>query len=80
MSTHINHYNDGDAIGKDHVPAVQLVGGTEGGGHVVDDEKDAAAEHHSLESSNAEAQMGVKGIEAVSMTWTKWGLIVAYLG
>lgn len=26
-----------------------------------------------------DAQAGVKNIEAVSMTWTKWGLIFAYL-
>jgi len=25
-----------------------------------------------------DAQAGVKNIEAVSMTWTKWGLIAAY--
>lgn len=35
-----------------------------------------------LESSNREdvVQDGVKRIEAVSRTWTKWGLIAAYLG
>ena len=27
-----------------------------------------------------DAQAGVKNIEAVSQTWTKWSLIVAYLG
>ncbi|KAL8370106.1 hypothetical protein RB595_000466 [Gaeumannomyces hyphopodioides] len=27
-----------------------------------------------------EAQDGVKAIEAVAMTWSKWGLIVAYIG
>jgi hypothetical protein len=25
-------------------------------------------------------QAGVQNIEAVSMTWTKWGLILAYIG
>ena len=27
-----------------------------------------------------DAQAGVKNIEAISMTWTKWGLIFAYAG
>jgi len=31
----------------------------------------------SPESENAQA--GVKNIEAVSLTWTKWGLIAAYI-
>lgn len=30
--------------------------------------------------SSYEAQAGVKGIEAISQTWTKWALIFAYLG
>jgi hypothetical protein len=29
-------------------------------------------------STLSSAQAGVKNIEAVSMTWTKWGLIAAY--
>ena len=27
-----------------------------------------------------EAQTGVKGIEAISQTWTQWSLVIAYLG
>jgi hypothetical protein len=34
----------------------------------------------SLEGSEGETQDGVKRIEAVAMTWTKWGLIAAYIG
>ena len=30
--------------------------------------------------SSDETQTGVKGIEAVSQTWTEWSLIAAYLG
>lgn len=30
-------------------------------------------------SAPPDAQAGVKNIEAVSLTWTKWGLIAAYL-
>ena len=30
--------------------------------------------------SSYEAQAGVKGIEAISQTWTKWALVFAYLG
>lgn len=30
------------------------------------------------ETNPNEAQAGVQNIEAVSMTWTKWGLIAAY--
>ena len=30
------------------------------------------------ETNLNEAQAGVQGIEAVSMTWRKWGLIAAY--
>lgn len=30
------------------------------------------------ETSVETTQEGVKAIEAVSMTWTKWGLFVAY--
>ena len=31
-------------------------------------------------ATSIEAQAGVKGIEAISTTWTKWSLIVAYIG
>ncbi|KAL8359466.1 hypothetical protein RB601_007824 [Gaeumannomyces tritici] len=34
----------------------------------------------SADSLQNEAQDGVKAIEAVAMTWSKWGLIVAYIG
>lgn len=43
----------------------------------------ATENHRALseeESVASEPQYGVKAMEAVSMTWTKWGLIVAYLG
>ena len=30
--------------------------------------------------SSSEPQAGVRNIEAISQTWTKWSLIVAYLG
>ena len=30
--------------------------------------------------SSKDAQQGVKGIEAISQTWTQWSLIAAYLG
>ena len=30
-------------------------------------------------SSTDDAQDGVRNIEAVAMTWTKWGLIAAYV-
>ena len=30
--------------------------------------------------SSYHAQAGVKGIEAISQTWTKWALVSAYLG
>lgn len=35
-------------------------------------------ESHNSEELGDDAQAGVKNIEAVSMTWTKWGLIMAY--
>ena len=34
----------------------------------------------SIVSSEEDAQDGVKGIEAVSRTWTQGGLVAAYLG
>ena len=40
----------------------------------------ANAEDRSSLSSDDEAQAGVKGIEAISQTWTKWSLVAAYLG
>ncbi len=79
-STHIDCHNGEEAIGKEHVTAVQPIGQAEGGERVVGDGDGAGVEPHSLASSMDEAQIGVKGIEAVSMTWTKWGLTVAYLG
>jgi hypothetical protein len=32
------------------------------------------------EASTLSVQDGVKTIEAVAMSWSKWGLIVAYIG
>jgi len=32
----------------------------------------------SATATSSSVQAGVKNIEAVSMTWTKWGLIAAY--
>lgn len=37
-------------------------------------------EDDGLSVSSYEAQAGVKGIEAISQTWTKWALAFAYLG
>ena len=39
---------------------------------------DDACSQSSMTSDDT--QNGVKGIEAVSQTWTKWSLVVAYLG
>ena len=39
--------------------------------------------HHADDASSlssADAQAGVKGIEAISSTWTKTSLIIAYVG
>jgi hypothetical protein len=30
--------------------------------------------------SSDEAQAGVKGVEAVALTWTYWSLVAAYVG
>ena len=49
----------------------------------MDDDKDVVAVDARDDLSSAtsnEAQAGVKGIEAISTTWTKWSLIVAYAG
>lgn len=40
----------------------------------ADDDDDASS------SGSDGAQTGMKGIEAISQTWTRWSLIVAYLG
>lgn len=46
-----------------------------------DEDTDAQSLGASIATSghSSEAQAGVKRIEAVSMVWTKWGLIAAYL-
>ncbi|KAI0971843.1 siderophore iron transporter mirC [Xylaria arbuscula] len=45
------------------------------------DRVDAAADGERLISSGAEeTQEGVKAMEAISMAWSKWGLIAAYCG
>jgi hypothetical protein len=41
---------------------------------------DSDVERASTTGSVGSAQDGVKRIEAVSSTWTKWGLIFAYIG
>lgn len=38
------------------------------------------ADDQSSLSSSQEPQAGVKNIEAISQTWTKWSLIAAYVG
>ena len=35
---------------------------------------------HSSLSSEDDAQVGVKNIEIVSQTWSKWALVSAYIG
>ena len=40
----------------------------------------ASRSTHSDSSSHESAQAGVKKLEAVSATWSKWGLLSAYLG
>ncbi|GAP86517.1 putative siderophore iron transporter mirC [Rosellinia necatrix] len=47
----------------------------------ADADADADNDHdRPVSNSSAETQEGVKAIEAISMTWSKWGLIAAYLG
>ena len=41
---------------------------------------DESHEEDRHSSSLDDAQIGVKNIEAISQTWTKWSLIFAYLG
>ena len=49
-------------------------------------DKDAAVvghEHYEEDNSSIDSdqtQVGVRRIEAISQTWTKWSLIVAYVG
>ena len=47
---------------------------------VLGDDRNVEATPRENDVSTApnDAQAGVKNIEAVSMTWTKWGLIAAY--
>ena len=51
---------------------------------VVDEpDKNQSLDHYddrSSLSSDDDAQAGVKAIEAVSQTWSKWSLLMAYLG
>jgi hypothetical protein len=48
--------------------------------------RDAESSHESFHSQSlssgldAKADAGIKRIEAISLTWTKWSLISAYLG
>ena len=51
----------------------------------TDVDKDAAVVDHApyeddSSISSDQTQDGVKRIEAISQTWTKWSLIVAYVG
>lgn len=39
---------------------------------------EATSQEAGSTTATDDAQAGVKNIEAVSMTWTKWGLIAAY--
>jgi len=39
----------------------------------------ATAQPDGAAEGSLEAQDGVKAIEGVSMAWTKWGLVVAYI-
>jgi len=39
---------------------------------------EATSRENDVSTAPNDAQAGVKNIEAVSMTWTKWGLIAAY--
>jgi hypothetical protein len=43
-----------------------------------DQDLEATSMEGSGRSTPSSAQAGVKNIEAVAMTWTKWGLIAAY--
>ena len=47
---------------------------------VVDMEavKSANATAYNGDEGTPEAQAGVKNMEAITMSWTKWGLIIAY--
>ncbi|KAI1129620.1 siderochrome-iron transporter MirC [Nemania abortiva] len=48
---------------------------------VMDHPADAVdSERHESNNDAEEAQDGVRGIEAISMVWSKWGLIAAYFG
>jgi hypothetical protein len=43
-----------------------------------DIESNSSSAERAATASSDGAQAGVKNIEAVAMTWTKWGLIAAY--
>lgn len=38
-----------------------------------------SARHNSASDSDSDVQDGVRRIEAVARTWSKWGLVVAYM-
>lgn len=50
--------------------------GRDDGGRVMSHEDDDTRSS----TDSVETQTGVKKVEAVSMTWSKWGLIIAYVG
>ncbi|KAL8927527.1 MAG: hypothetical protein Q9208_002332 [Pyrenodesmia sp. 3 TL-2023] len=60
-------------MGKDVLPGTQSRG-VDGQGYVHDDDDDDRS------SLSSYYQAGVKNIEAISQTWTKWSLICAYIG
>lgn len=48
---------------------------------VVSSSSSSTSASASVAGSDTEsAQTGVKGIEAISQTWTQWSLVIAYLG
>jgi hypothetical protein len=69
MTSHVNNQHDGNATVTSETSTQQTDVGLA---------KDV--ERASLASSTSSAQDGVKRIEAVSMTWTRWGLVFAYIG
>lgn len=60
-------------MGKNVLPGTQARA-VDGQGYVHDDDDDNRS---SLSSYD---QTGVKNIEAISQTWTRWSLICAYIG
>jgi hypothetical protein len=73
MTSQVNNQHDRKMTGTSEISTQQI----DKQGHVgLAKDVDEA----SLASSTSSAQDGVKRIEAVSMTWTRWGLVLAYIG